>query len=296
MACERLAPNNPHGQVTLWRLTQLVAAAAVALAPTAYFGVWIAPLSLWIFCLFATIVARGYRWVLATLLLGLTLLSTLCLLPARSGVRPPALLNGCCSNLGELATAVVIYEEAHGHYPPPFLPDEAGQPAHSWRVLLLPYLDEADLYRQYQFDEPWNSPANLALPMPHAYQCPVDPGDGNVLENTTCYQAIVGPHTMWPPEGKRRRGDLARPHEEIVLLVESRTSRRHWLDPRSPDLSDMLADPKFLADDHHARIAPLAMANGDTSRVPSSISRLELQDKLQIIEEKRDRKPIDTGR
>ena len=34
---------------------------------------------------------------------------------------------------------------------------------HSWRVLLLPYLDRSDLYKAYDFTEPWDGPNNRKL-------------------------------------------------------------------------------------------------------------------------------------
>src|SRR5687768_410242 len=49
------------------------------------------------------------------------------------------------------------YVDAHGHFPPAYLPGPDGRPWHSWRVLILAYHGEGDdLYRQYSFDEPWD--------------------------------------------------------------------------------------------------------------------------------------------
>ena len=48
----------------------------------------------------------------------------------------------------------------------------------SWRVLLLPYLGEKDLYDRFNLTEPWNSPVNIALvnQMPEVYQLDGTPG------------------------------------------------------------------------------------------------------------------------
>jgi hypothetical protein len=58
---------------------------------------------------------------------------------------------------------MVNYHDAHGRLPPAVVYGKDGKPLYSWRVLLLPYLDEQELYQQFQLDEPWDSPHNLQL-------------------------------------------------------------------------------------------------------------------------------------
>ena len=55
------------------------------------------------------------------------------------------------------------YVDAHGRFPPAVVYGPRGQPLYSWRVLLLPYIEQPDLYNQFHLDEPWNSPHNLPL-------------------------------------------------------------------------------------------------------------------------------------
>lgn len=43
---------------------------------------------------------------------------------------------------------------AHGHFPPPTVLGPDGKTPHSWRVAILPYLDQKALYDEYRFDEP----------------------------------------------------------------------------------------------------------------------------------------------
>ena len=54
---------------------------------------------------------------------------------------------------------------------------------HSWRVLLLPYLDQLELYNAYRFDEPWDGPNNrlLADRMPRHYCFSGDDTPGNPI-------------------------------------------------------------------------------------------------------------------
>ena len=96
------------------------------------------------------------------------------LLPAISAVQEAAKKAACSSNLHQISLAMLNYENANGHFPPAYVADEKGRPMHSWRVLILPYLEEGELYKQYNMNEPWDSPHNrtLAAKMPKVYRCP----------------------------------------------------------------------------------------------------------------------------
>ena len=62
----------------------------------------------------------------------------------------------------QIELALRAYHLQHQAFPPPRLETCQGH-AHSWRVLLLPYLELEEVYARYRFDEPWNSPHNIAL-------------------------------------------------------------------------------------------------------------------------------------
>jgi hypothetical protein len=86
--------------------------------------------------------------------------------------RPRAL---SMNNLKQIALAALNYESANRKLPPAFIADKAtGKPLLSWRVAILPYLDEEDLYRQFHLDEPWDSAHNkpLAAHLPAVYRDP----------------------------------------------------------------------------------------------------------------------------
>ena len=80
----------------------------------------------------------------------------------------------CSNNLKNIALAMHNYEQAYRCFPPAYVPDKHGKPMHSWRVLLLPFLEKQALYSQYRFNEPWNSPNNRKVTdrATALYQCP----------------------------------------------------------------------------------------------------------------------------
>ncbi|MDR3635154.1 MAG: DUF1559 domain-containing protein [Isosphaeraceae bacterium] len=111
---------------------------------------------------------------------------------AVSGVLRAERKARCVTNLKELGLGLHNYESEHGHFPAAAIVGTAGKPLLSWRVELLPYLGERDLYEQFHRDEPWDSPHNLALisRMPAVYACPSEP---DRTRGVTRYQGIVGP-------------------------------------------------------------------------------------------------------
>ena len=68
---------------------------------------------------------------------------------------------------------------------------------HSWRVLILPYLEQRALYDEYKFDEPWNGPNNGKLHS-RVVECFSCPTDEQTISGQTSYVAVVGPETAWP--------------------------------------------------------------------------------------------------
>ena len=127
--------------------------------------------------------------------------------------------------------AVANYADAHdGQFPPAYKLGPDGRPWHSWRVLVLPYIEQDNLFRQYRFDEPWNGPNNsrLAAPMPRTFGFT----DTNRSRTTTNYLAVVGPETMWPGKVGRKRGEIKDDPGQTILIAENNGLDVHWMEPR----------------------------------------------------------------
>ena len=85
------------------------------------------------------------------------------LLQSWSGALNAAQRAECSNNLRQIAIALTNYSSVHGCLPPAYIPDKNGKPKHSWRVLILPFVEQKALYKRYNFDEPWNGPNNRKL-------------------------------------------------------------------------------------------------------------------------------------
>jgi prepilin-type N-terminal cleavage/methylation domain-containing protein len=116
---------------------------------------------------------RGFTLVELLLVVAIIAVLIALLLPATRSVGPAGRRAQCTSNLKQIAVALHNYEEAHKALPPGYTVDVNGRPLHSWRTLILPYLEQA-LYRTIDLSKPWNDPANaqaLGTSVP-VYRCP----------------------------------------------------------------------------------------------------------------------------
>ncbi len=87
--------------------------------------------------------------------------STCCCLGCGERTGPHTM--DCQHKLKQIGVALHAYHDRHGVFPPAVVTEEAGRVMHSWRVLILPFVGEDALYRQYDLSQPWNSSHNQAL-------------------------------------------------------------------------------------------------------------------------------------
>src|SRR5205823_3963476 len=129
-------------------------------------------------------------------LLAILVIGCLFIFPARPPARDAARRMQCSNNLHNIALALQNYYDDHGSFPPAYIAAADGKPIHSWRVVLLPYLGQEDLYAKYSFDEPWNGPNNSKLHdrMLKIFRCPSQPEKQPRVH--TSYLAVVGQETM----------------------------------------------------------------------------------------------------
>jgi hypothetical protein len=212
----------------------------------------------------------------------------LLLVPAVQKVRSAAERAQDQNNLKFMSIAMLNYHEAMGSFPQAAATrSQDGKPLLSWRVALLPYIEQGALYNQFKLDEPWDSPNNIRLlgMIPRFYLQPGQVPDGSGM---TYYQVFVGPGTIFdnsflpkkpPQSGLLERGirvtEITDGTSNTILIAEGKNPVP-WTKPE-----DLTFDPRLPLPPLGGQITGrfnVAMADGsirsiDPKNVPESTLR-----------------------
>ena len=166
------------------------------------------------------------------------------LLPAVQQVRSAARRMQSQNNMSQLGLALMNYESNNGHFPPAYSVDAEGNRLLSWRVHILPYLEQQELYDQFRLDEPWDSPHNMLLAdkMPTVFSHP-----GLAVEkNRTVYVAPLNENSTLTdgPSGDDGEGkkveDITDGLDSTILIIEANEARSVvWTAPQDLRVSDL---------------------------------------------------------
>lgn len=192
------------------------------------------------------------------------------LLPAVQMAREAARRTQCNNNLKQIMLAMHNYHDVYKTFPPAYIPDANGKPMHSWRVLLLPYLEADYLYAQYNFNEPWDSPGNsrVAEMMMPIFACP---SDSDHAPGYTSYMLVTGKGTMF--DGAQALGlpQITDGSYSTIAVVEVTSAAVPWTEPRDLDISQLrvLFGPGTGAvESRHPGGVNAAMADGSVRFIP----------------------------
>lgn len=139
-------------------------------------------------------------------------------------------------NLATTAQALRRFDARRGRLPDAALCSNDGKPLLSWRVQILPFLGEEELYKEFHMDEPWDSPANrrLARRMPAVF---VDKGSPYPEDTpTTSFQVFIGKGTLFQ-DGKGANLKALRGDPAGVFLVAQSRRPVPWTKPEDLCLS-----------------------------------------------------------
>jgi prepilin-type processing-associated H-X9-DG protein len=191
-------------------------------------------------------------------------------LPAFRSSRPAAHRAQCANNLKQIALALHTYESDFKALPPAYTIDAQRRPLHSWRTLILPYLEQEELYKSIDLSKPWNDPVNakaLKTPLP-VFRCPIASGP----LNTTTYLAIVAPNSCFLATEGRRLAEIADAHSATLMLIEADDeSAVPWMAPTDADESLVLSlGPKSRL--HHAGGMNAGFVDGSVRFLKASMS------------------------
>ena len=140
----------------------------------------------------------------------------------------------CSNNLKQLALAMHNYHDTYKCLPPAYTVDEAGNRLHSWRTLLLPFLELNYLYTKIDLTKPWNHPVNQAVTagnVPSAFHCPAQKDVTNTL-----YMVIVAPESCFPGAASIAFDDITDGTSNTLLIIEAPDGNGvDWMSPYDAD-------------------------------------------------------------
>jgi prepilin-type processing-associated H-X9-DG protein len=220
--------------------------------------------------------------VLLTVLIVLVvvpIIGALVLYPAVRAAREAARRAACISGFKMEGMAIHNYHDMHKAFPPAYLADEHGKPMHSWRVLLMPYLESRNFYERYRFDEPWDSPHNSTLAerpdlgfCSQQYLCPSDP---RRKTHDTSSVMPVGPGAISDGPNSTSFGGIPDGSSNTIVRGEMCPSGIHWMEPRDLDVRTMsykINDPNGTGfRSYHPGIVNVLFGDGSVTSVSEDI-------------------------
>jgi hypothetical protein len=169
------------------------------------------------------------------------------LLPAVQAARAAAQRMSGSNNQKQIMLALLNYESAYKAFPNRVWKKDGDTPLLSWRVAILPFIEEAQLYQEFHLDEPWDSPHNIKLldRMPATLKNPRVP----TQPGYTTYLWPCGEGTLGNEEGKIRFAQITDGTSNTISIVE--VNGEHavpWTCPDDIDVDEVDLLEAFLPD------------------------------------------------
>jgi type II secretory pathway pseudopilin PulG len=173
----------------------------------------------------------GLTLIELLVVIGIILLLGALLLPGTRNVREAARRTQCINNLRNITLALQNYHSTCSSLPAAMTTNVQGQPLHSWRTAILPFVDQRSLHESIDLSKPWDDPANAraASTKLEFFRCPSLEGPADL----TSYLAIVGPNACLLPTGYRQFKDITDNKSDTLMVVEASADEAvSWMSPQ----------------------------------------------------------------
>jgi hypothetical protein len=186
---------------------------------------------------------------------------------------PPAERMRSANNLKQLVLALHNYHDVYGRFPAD-IRDKDGKPLLSWRVHILPFIEQEQLYKQFKLNEPWDSEHNKKL-IPLIPKTFRSPRQAAALKDKTTYLAPLGKSFIFDDPKGIKISQITDGTSNTIALVESDDDRAvTWTKPE-----DITIDPKNPINGllgHYAEGFHAAFADGSVQFIKKTIEQKSL--------------------
>jgi prepilin-type processing-associated H-X9-DG protein len=192
------------------------------------------------------------------------------LLPAVQSAREAARRAQCTNNMKQIALAMHNYHSVNNSLPKVAITDKDGKPLLSWRVAILPYIEQQALYNKFKLDEPWDSPHNKPLldEMPPTYACP---SMAKKDATGTSYRAFVGNNALFEKDRAVGFQDVTDGTSNTIMVVETRDTVP-WSKPDDIPFDPQNKAPGFGAGSFHPGGFNACFADGSVRFIKLSVA------------------------
>jgi hypothetical protein len=206
------------------------------------------------------------------LTLSMSAMSVGLLLPAVQKVREAALRTQDMNNLKQIGLAMYMHHDAYRRLPAAAICDKDGKPLLSWRVAILPFIEQPALYKQFKLDEPWDSEHNRKLIplMPKIYAIPAAPPK----PGETHYRVFVGKDAAFDlSKPARLPADFVDGTSNTILVAETADSVV-WTKPDDINYDPQKPLPKLF---QHGNVFLVLLGDGSVRAIPVTLSEKTLR-------------------
>ncbi|MBO0697227.1 MAG: DUF1559 domain-containing protein [Zavarzinella sp.] len=187
------------------------------------------------------------------------------------------------NNLKQIGLAMHNFHDTVGVFPAAAIVDKKGKPLLSWRVAILPYVEQENLYKQFHLDEPWDSEHNkkLIAQMPKIYALPY----GGTKPGETHYRVFVSNGAIFDMVQGIKIAQITDGTSNTLLAFEA-AEGVPWTKPEDIEFDPQKPMTKHLRFENKA--CNFLMADGSVRAVPSTIR----DGVLKLVIQRDDGQPI----
>jgi hypothetical protein len=185
------------------------------------------------------------------------------------GARESARRTSCTNNLHNIAIALHNYESTYHCLPPAYTVDADGRPLHSWRTLILPFIEQKALYDQIDLTKAWDDPVHEQVrnTVLKVYECP----SNTVERGKTTYMAVVVPGGCFQATEARRLADVKDRRDLTLMVVEVPLKHAtHWMSPSDASEEMIFVHDKKRGEFSHSSGPQAAFVDGSVGHLENA--------------------------